>query len=245
MGIGITSNLVVLPRRSDKVAVSIPNGDRHYLELFPPAHPTTTLIVSIPNGDRHYLEHTQLREVPTELGVSIPNGDRHYLEPNLEVLNLAGNELFQSPMGIGITSNSEANAIGEGATAFQSPMGIGITSNHFERFHATPEKMFQSPMGIGITSNGASREPKGSHHRVSIPNGDRHYLEPKAKAKAEEAAEFQSPMGIGITSNTHRLYGGGWVGGTFQSPMGIGITSNQERRCSRRSATGGFNPQWG
>ena len=33
-------------------------------------------------------------------------------------------------------------------------------------------------MGIGITSNKEKTEQKGASESVSIPNGDRHYLEP-------------------------------------------------------------------
>ena len=64
-------------------AVSIPNGDRHYLEL-----PTAELMccmvgVSIPNGDRHYLEQKLFMSEAGTVRVSIPNGDRHYLELSL------------------------------------------------------------------------------------------------------------------------------------------------------------------
>ena len=61
-------------------------------------------MVSIPNGDRHYLERKQPFVSDDVRPVSIPNGDRHYLElPQGEhsVLTVK----FQSPMGIGITSN--------------------------------------------------------------------------------------------------------------------------------------------
>ena len=57
MGIGITSNQVVC------------------------VNPLLLWRVSIPNGDRHYLEHYVGGVIPPEIGVSIPNGDRHYLEP--------------------------------------------------------------------------------------------------------------------------------------------------------------------
>ena len=56
-------------------------------------------------------------------------------------------------------------------------------------------------MGIGITSNAVGRTPKEKAERVSIPNGDRHYLEPANAETAWVHTEFQSPMGIGITSN--------------------------------------------
>ena len=36
--------------------------------------------VSIPNGDRHYLEHDIVSNAVLHVVVSIPNGDRHYLE---------------------------------------------------------------------------------------------------------------------------------------------------------------------
>ena len=37
--------------------------------------------VSIPNGDRHYLEHEgEQNDYRHICNVSIPNGDRHYLE---------------------------------------------------------------------------------------------------------------------------------------------------------------------
>ena len=107
MGIGITSNLGSIPPELERIPVSIPNGDRHYLELCQPARYgahwrfqspmgigiTSNFLfkklmegyplVSIPNGDRHYLEHFLGGVIPPELGVSIPNGDRHYLEPKI------------------------------------------------------------------------------------------------------------------------------------------------------------------
>ena len=56
MGIGITSNSELGGSIPPELGVSIPNGDRHYLEL--PRNQSATGIgsVSIPNGDRHYLE---------------------------------------------------------------------------------------------------------------------------------------------------------------------------------------------
>ena len=80
MGIGITSNRSV----------------RHT--------PHRTDFVSIPNGDRHYLELQEMIQVVQKAAVSIPNGDRHYLEPYPECGDRL-KERFQSPMGIGITSN--------------------------------------------------------------------------------------------------------------------------------------------
>ena len=41
----------------------------------------TIFKVSIPNGDRHYLELSRGRAGECFEVVSIPNGDRHYLEP--------------------------------------------------------------------------------------------------------------------------------------------------------------------
>ena len=85
MGIGITSNCCRRSRSSAiAMSVSIPNGDRHYLEPPPQMGSEIAILkVSIPNGDRHYLE---LRFASPRYGcalaVSIPNGDRHYLEPN-------------------------------------------------------------------------------------------------------------------------------------------------------------------
>ena len=82
MGIGITSNLHEFMGGEWSSGVSIPNGDRHYLEPNLDALDLSrNRLVSIPNGDRHYLE----REIPPEIGQLT--------------------DLFQSPMGIGITSN--------------------------------------------------------------------------------------------------------------------------------------------
>ena len=80
---------------------------------------------------------------------------------------------------------------------------------------------------------------------VSIPNGDRHYLEPYLRYLNNYGiATFQSPMGIGITSNAHTPMAK-WRGyPLFQSPMGIGITSNG-RIAMFGAQKGGFNPQWG
>ena len=89
----------------DCCRVSIPNGDRHYLELHFVARSgkaravfqspmgigiTSNQLreltyldlsyVSIPNGDRHYLEPDHSQSGVGSVGVSIPNGDRHYLE---------------------------------------------------------------------------------------------------------------------------------------------------------------------
>ena len=61
--------------------------------------------------------------------VSIPNGDRHYLEQQRVVLLEHPTQTFQSPMGIGITSNNHKIASIALTQKFQSPMGIGITSN--------------------------------------------------------------------------------------------------------------------
>ena len=55
MGIGITSNKKYTPR-TPFLKVSIPNGDRHYLEQNAVKHGSVKVEVSIPNGDRHYLE---------------------------------------------------------------------------------------------------------------------------------------------------------------------------------------------
>ena len=57
MGIGITSNCAYGHMSIIKYVVSIPNGDRHYLELqLTVRQPMAFSLVSIPNGDRHYLE---------------------------------------------------------------------------------------------------------------------------------------------------------------------------------------------
>ena len=56
-------------------------------------------------------------------------------------------------------------------------MGIGITSNTPSWAVFRPSSVFQSPMGIGITSNCSSLEHLDLGFNVSIPNGDRHYLE--------------------------------------------------------------------
>ena len=60
-------------------------------------------------------------------------------------------------------------------------------------------------MGIGITSNQRSMRSMVVATHVSIPNGDRHYLEPHNHRNAcIWIGWFQSPMGIGITSNRRR-----------------------------------------
>ena len=55
-------------------------------------------------------------------------------------------------------------------------MGIGITSNNMALVQVKVSRLFQSPMGIGITSN-PFKELMEANSLVSIPNGDRHYLE--------------------------------------------------------------------
>ena len=60
---------------------------------------------------------------------------------------------------------------------FQSPMGIGITSNRLAELGCPRQQEFQSPMGIGITSNNKKMKEITIEAWVSIPNGDRHYLE--------------------------------------------------------------------
>ena len=107
MGIGITSNRSDMGIPNPRTSVSIPNGDRHYLELRNKAKAGDVVkmfqspmgigitsnivpvrrdqprlnVVSIPNGDRHYLEPCILLVVIIGVFfVSIPNGDRHYLE---------------------------------------------------------------------------------------------------------------------------------------------------------------------
>ena len=85
---------------------------------------------------------------------------------------------------------------------FQSPMGIGITSNEKPPLQMTLVAGFQSPMGIGITSNDLCGNIVCAKSDVSIPNGDRHYLEPGCPSFPSVLdSGFQSPMGIGITSN--------------------------------------------
>ena len=62
MGIGITSNWMVGGLLLEFEQVSIPNGDRHYLELARRGVVLSRLdLVSIPNGDRHYLEQAYRR----------------------------------------------------------------------------------------------------------------------------------------------------------------------------------------
>ena len=56
MGIGITSNYHLAAIVLREISVSIPNGDRHYLEPYGHIVNTDCNSVSIPNGDRHYLE---------------------------------------------------------------------------------------------------------------------------------------------------------------------------------------------
>ena len=134
--------------------------------------------VSIPNGDRHYLELRDRGFAGSRGSVSIPNGDRHYLEHFTSRI-LHHFELFQSPMGIGITSNSLLDH-----HRFQSGwVSIPNGDRHYlERstFHAFNKRK-----------------------TVSIPNGDRHYLERRSKEGVKTCLRtFQSPMGIGITSNS-------------------------------------------
>ena len=57
-------------------------------------------------------------------------------------------------------------------------MGIGITSNESVGACVVSTTEFQSPMGIGITSNQPEMVGTMVQPAVSIPNGDRHYLEP-------------------------------------------------------------------
>ena len=104
MGIGITSNNICAGSLARAHMVSIPNGDRHYLEHALGYYPRVSKVVSIPNGDRHYLERIYRSGTEENLG-------------------------FQSPMGIGITSNRWRCWICHITSWFQSPMGIGITSN--------------------------------------------------------------------------------------------------------------------
>ena len=80
MGIGITSNFSQVSYYVKKKSVSIPNGDRHYLEHRSWAFLCANGGVSIPNGDRHYLEPGYSSASGSDGIVSIPNGDRHYLE---------------------------------------------------------------------------------------------------------------------------------------------------------------------
>ena len=152
-------------------------------------------------------------------------------------------------MGIGITSNLIASLQLVLSNRFQSPMGIGITSN-YKRGPLSPPlaNRFQSPMGIGITSNYFDEgEWRKAEDEVSIPNGDRHYLELQGSCwRQTPRHQFQSPMGIGITSNYQRCTGATASDPLrFQSPMGIGITSNYGSGQSLRWQTFCFNPQWG
>ena len=80
-------------------------------------------------------------------------------------------------MGIGITSNDMQSLALYCSQLFQSPMGIGITSNPILLYALANSLLFQSPMGIGITSNSGCSEDRIDSPNVSIPNGDRHYLE--------------------------------------------------------------------
>ena len=86
MGIGITSNWGDAFGCYPEVSVSIPNGDRHYLERGRSLRKLGNAPVSIPNGDRHYLEQLKKLTYLNLYSVSIPNGDRHYLEHRMSSL---------------------------------------------------------------------------------------------------------------------------------------------------------------
>ena len=100
-------------------------------------------------------------------------------------------------------------------------------------------------MGIGITSNWGMVARRRRTESVSIPNGDRHYLELPSGCVLICIVVFQSPMGIGITSNPVMLFVMPEIEGVFQSPMGIGITSNLLPLLRPAPFVAGFNPQWG
>ena len=133
--------------------------------------------VSIPNGDRHYLEQLTNLKFLSLGSVSIPNGDRHDLELYHRVDRLLMRGEFQSPMGIGITSNDCHRVSGPSRSVVSIPNGDRHYLELVRNESGEIIRMFQSPMGIGITSNSCSRACLGSLER------------------------FQSPMGIGITSN--------------------------------------------
>ena len=59
----------------------------------------TCWCVSIPNGDRHYLELQQGDVLYLALEVSIPNGDRHYLEHGSLFIRLVSDESFNPQWG--------------------------------------------------------------------------------------------------------------------------------------------------
>ena len=100
-------------------------------------------------------------------------------------------------------------------------------------------------MGIGITSNShnhlTGRTPP---ELVSIPNGDRHYLELNTIRDSIVIFEFQSPMGIGITSNPdlHRQVE---EYRKVSIPNGDRHYLEQYLDLSETQLREGFNPQWG
>ena len=53
---------------------------------------------------------------------------------------------------------------------------------------------FQSPMGIGITSNASFSRTLCKTLQVSIPNGDRHYLEQKPARDGESRVDCFNPQ---------------------------------------------------
>ena len=100
-------------------------------------------------------------------------------------------------------------------------------------------------MGIGITSNRYRNIWLNGFGKVSIPNGDRHYLEQEFVISVRAVVGvFQSPMGIGITSN-------GKGGCLCRLRSGVSIPNGDRhylehsriRRFSELNTS--FNPQWG
>ena len=67
MGIGSISNLVAAVMVQVRIDVSIPNGDRLYLELGKRTKLPPRFLVSIPNGDRLYLEPRECWELSDEV----------------------------------------------------------------------------------------------------------------------------------------------------------------------------------
>ena len=81
---------------------------------------------------------------------------------------------------------------------------------------------------------------------VSIPNGDRHYLEQQQAIRRQPPEQFQSPMGIGITSNS-------FLGEKYDPiPAAVSIPNGDRHYLELEVLLGvlpadceRFNPQWG
>ena len=134
----------------ERLAVSIPNGDKHDFKLHVASLLLASTAVSIPNGDKHdFKPRPPARRRLLRSQVSIPNGDKHDFKRN------------------------DAQAVAE-LMLFQSPMGISMISNYFLQFFDIGFASFQSPMGISMISNTAFQVPMSLVFSVSIPNGDKH-----------------------------------------------------------------------